>query len=109
MNAISASLLLLACLSAAPLLGEEPPLPPEAVPLLPASPLVPTQPKEAEGTITLIETTEGPARKAWRLSSPGKQDKPYRLSLSRTFSQPIAAGQVCPIPNWQSGQILPVY
>lgn len=95
MNAISASLLFLACLSAAPLLGEEPLLPPEALPLLPDTPLVPTQPKQDEGSITLVETTEGPVKKAWRLSSPEKQDKPYRLSVSRAFRQPIAAGQVC--------------
>lgn len=78
--------------TAALLLGivraEEPALPPEAVALLPGTPLVPTKPKPEEGTIAQVEG-------AWRLTSPGKLEKSYNLALSRTFTQPIAMDQVC--------------
>ncbi len=68
--------------------AEEPALPPEAVALLPETALKPTQPKPEEGTITQVDG-------AWRLTSPGKLEKSYNLSLSRAFTQPIAKDQVC--------------
>ncbi|MGV3660414.1 MAG: endo-1,4-beta-xylanase [Prosthecobacter sp.] len=95
MKATSARLLLCACLSGVSLLAEMPVMPPEAVPVLPATPLVPTKPEEDEGTITMAEAADGTIKTAWRLASPGKLAKSYHLGLSRTFTQPIAAGQVC--------------
>lgn len=71
-----------------PLRSEEPVLPPEAVALLPDTPLVPTQPGPDEGTITKTDS-------GWRLESPGKLEKSYNLSLSRRFESALAQDQVC--------------
>ena len=68
--------------------AEEPTLPPEAVAVLTTGTFQPTQPKPEEGSITRIEG-------AWRLASPGKLEKSYNLSVSRSFTQPIAQAQVC--------------
>lgn len=89
------SLLTLAFVAIASLAAEEPKLPPAAVPLLPDTPLRASQPKPEEGTIERVESAGAPTKAVWRLTSPGKLEKSYNLSMSRTFTQPIAKGQVC--------------
>jgi endo-1,4-beta-xylanase len=75
------------CLSTS-LLAEEPTLPPEATALLPDGPMTLSQPKPEEGSIT--KTEEG-----YRLTSPGKLEKSYNLSLGRAFTLPLVKDQVC--------------
>lgn len=86
---------LLALALAAPLRGEEPQLPPEAVALLPAGRPVPTKPKPDEGKIESVESAGAPVNPVFRVTSPGKLSAPHVLAVSRTFEEPIAAGQVC--------------
>lgn len=68
--------------------AEEPVLPPEAKPLLPDTPLQPTQPKPEEGRITNTEA-------GLLVESPGKLEKSYNLAVSRRFTQALAKDQVC--------------
>jgi endo-1,4-beta-xylanase len=69
--------------------SEEPTLPPEAKALLSAEePIVPTKPKEYEGTLT--KTADG-----WRVESPRKLEKNYNLALTKRFQGELAEGQVC--------------
>ncbi len=75
--------------------AEEPNLPPEAVALLPQAALLPTKPKPEEGSIMQVEGTGAPKKSVWRLTSLGKLEKSYNLSLSRNFTLPIAKDQVC--------------
>jgi GH35 family endo-1,4-beta-xylanase len=81
-------ILAILALAVSPALSEEPVLPPEAVALLPDTPLVPTKPGSDEGTITQTDSV-------WRLDSPGKLEKSYNLSLSRRFESSLAKDQVC--------------
>ena len=88
---------LLACLfiAASALHAEAPALPPEALALLPTTPLKPTKPASNEGSITEVESTAAPTKTVWRMQSPAKLEKSYNLSLSRTFSGRIEKDQVC--------------
>jgi endo-1,4-beta-xylanase len=70
------------------LFGEGPNLPPEAVPLLPNTPMEPSRPKPEEGSIVAVDGV-------WKLTSPGKLAKSYNLSVGRHFASSIAKGQVC--------------
>lgn len=82
-------LLLLALLCLSTRLGAEAPsLPPEAVALLPSTPLQPTQPKPGEGSITKTDA-------GFRLDSPRKLEKSYNLAVSRRFQAAVAKDQVC--------------
>lgn len=80
--------IILATIAIASLQAEEPAVPPEAKPLLPTTPLQPTQPKPEEGRIT--QTGAG-----FLLESTGKLEKSYNLSVSRRFAQALAKDQVC--------------
>ena len=80
--------LIIALLILPALQAEEPVLPPEAKPLLPDTPMLPTKPKPEEGAITQTD-------KGWRLDSPGKLAKSYNLSVSRRFEGTLPAGTVC--------------
>jgi endo-1,4-beta-xylanase len=79
--------LLLTALAVASLHAEGPALPPEAKPLLPSTPMVPTKPKAEEGSITQTAT-------GWQLTSLGKLKQTYNLAVSRRFDGPLAEGQV---------------
>lgn len=79
---------LLALVAIASLQAEEPVLPPEAKPLLPHTPLQPSQPKAEEGRITKTEA-------GLLVESPGKLEKSYNLAVSRRFKQALAKDQVC--------------
>lgn len=79
---------LLALVAIASLQAEEPVLPQEAKPLLPNTPLQPSQPKAEEGRITKTEA-------GLLVESPGKLEKSYNLAVSRRFTQALAKDQVC--------------
>lgn len=75
--------------------AEEPKLPADTVALLPAVPLKPSQPKPEEGSIAQVASAGAPTATVWRLTSPGKLEKTYNLSVGRTFTEPVAKDQVC--------------
>jgi len=93
MTSFPTRLLLFLALSVGYLQADELKLPPEAVALLPETPLVPAKPASENVGIERVETVG--AAQVWRLTSPGKLEKPHELAVSKNFTQPIATGQVC--------------
>jgi GH35 family endo-1,4-beta-xylanase len=75
--------------------AEDPVLPAGAVALLPDTPLKASNPAAAEGKVERKDVPNAPTSQVWRLESMGKLDKTYNVSVSRTFTEPVAQGQIC--------------